>query len=249
MRMQAAVQLVYPPQCLTCDALVTTDFGLCAACWRETPFVSGLVCDCCGVPLPGEETGGPVQCDDCLAVARPWSRGRAALLYRDNARKMVMALKHGDRVDLARPAAGWLHRAARPLLAPDTLIAPVPLHWTRLIRRRYNQSALLAAALGRLADLPHCPDLLIRRRNTRSQEGRDRSARFVNVHEAFRGGCDDDRSNAQGGGQGAEGWRDWENSSSYIGSYPLNNHPVLQVGREGFSRWSNQLSKHAFGLV
>lgn len=186
MRMQAAVQLVYPPQCLTCDALVTTDFGLCAACWRETPFVSGLVCDCCGVPLPGEETGGPVQCDDCLAVARPWSRGRAALLYRDNARKMVMALKHGDRVDLARPAAGWLHRAARPLLAPDTLITPVPLHWTRLIRRRYNQSALLAAALGRLADLPHCPDLLIRRRNTRSQEGRDRAARYTNVHEAFR---------------------------------------------------------------
>ena len=57
MRLQAAVQLVYPPQCLSCDALVTTDFGLCARCWRETPFINGLVCDCCGTPLPGEGDG------------------------------------------------------------------------------------------------------------------------------------------------------------------------------------------------
>ncbi|WP_149141757.1 ComF family protein [Gemmobacter caeruleus] len=186
MRLQAAVQLVYPPQCLSCDALVTTDFGLCAKCWRDTPFVTGLVCDCCGTPLPGDDAEGAVQCDECLSIARPWSRGRAAMLYRDNARQMVMALKHGDRLDLARPVAGWMYRAAGPLLQPDTLIAPVPLHWMRLVRRRYNQSALLASGLARLADLPHCPDLLIRRRNTRSQEGRDREGRFLNVEAAFR---------------------------------------------------------------
>ncbi|RID90969.1 ComF family protein [Gemmobacter lutimaris] len=186
MGMQAAVQLVYPPQCLSCDALVTTDFGLCARCWRDTPFIAGLVCDCCGTPLPGEEGGAPVQCDDCLTIARPWGRGRAVMLYRDNARRLVMAFKHGDRLDLARPGAQWLHRAAVPLLQPDTLLAPVPLHWLRLFRRRYNQSALLAAGLARLADLPHCPDLLVRRRNTRSQEGRDREGRFRNMEDAIR---------------------------------------------------------------
>lgn len=186
MGMQAAVQLVYPPQCLSCDALVTTDFGLCARCWRDTPFIAGLVCDCCGTPLPGEESGAPVQCDDCLTIARPWGRGRAVMLYRDNARRLVMAFKHGDRLDLARPGAQWLHRAAVPLLQPDTLLAPVPLHWLRLFRRRYNQSALLAAGLARLADLPHCPDLLVRRRNIRSQEGRDREGRFRNMEDAIR---------------------------------------------------------------
>lgn len=186
MRMQAAVQLIYPPQCLCCEAQVASDFGLCGACWRETPFIAGLVCDCCGAPLPGEEAGGAVQCDDCLAIARPWARGRAAALYGGRAREMVMALKHGDRLDLTRPMAGWLHRAAAPLLSADTLLAPVPLHWMRLVRRRYNQSALLAAALARQAGQPHCPDLLIRRRNTRSQEGRDRAGRFANVEEAFR---------------------------------------------------------------
>lgn len=186
MRLQAAVRLIYPAQCLNCDALVVSEFGLCARCWRDTPFIAGLVCDSCGTPLPGDDPDEVAQCDECLAIARPWARGRAALLYRGNARKMVMALKHGDRLDLARPVAGWLARVAAPLLQPDTVIAPVPVHWLRLVRRRYNQAALLASALARQVDLPHCPDLLIRHRNTQSQEGRDRGGRFANVEAAFR---------------------------------------------------------------
>ena len=148
MGLQAVLQMIYPPQCISCDALVTSDFGLCGKCWRETPFIAGLVCDQCGTPLPGEDPGHAVHCDDCLLIARPWDQGRAALLYKDNARKMVLQMKHGDRTDLARPAAAWLHRAARPLLVPDMLLAPVPLHWFRLVKRRYNQAALLSAGLA-----------------------------------------------------------------------------------------------------
>lgn len=185
MGLQAVLHLIYPPQCLSCDALVTTDFGLCGACWRETPFITGLVCNQCGTPLPGQDTGQPEVCDDCLTIARPWSQGRAALLYRDNARHMVLALKHGDRLDLARPAANWMLRAAQPLLQPGMLVAPIPLHWLRLLKRRYNQSALLSANLAKLARLDHCPDLLQRRRHTPSQEGRDRNARFANLSDAL----------------------------------------------------------------
>jgi len=183
--MQAVLHLLYPPQCLTCDAQVATDFGLCGPCWRDTPFVSGLVCDGCGVPLLGEDEGRAEHCDDCLAIARPWSHGRAALLYKDNGRKLVLALKHGDRMDLARPAAGWLLKAARPILSPDLLVAPIPLHWTRFFKRRYNQSALLSGGLAKLAGLEHCPDLLVRRRATPSQEGRDRNGRFANVQDSI----------------------------------------------------------------
>lgn len=183
--MQAALHLVYPPQCLSCGGLVDSDFALCPDCWRDTPFITGLVCDTCGTPLPGEDTG-PVHCDDCLTLARPWAQGRAALLYRDRGRDLTLSLKHGDRTDLAPPAARWLHRAAQPILRPGMIVAPVPLHWFRLFRRRYNQSALLSAGLARLADLPHIPDLLIRSRRTPTQDGRDRDARFRNVTGAIR---------------------------------------------------------------
>ena len=183
MGLQAMLRLIYPPQCLGCDARVTSDFGLCGPCWRDTPFISGLVCDTCGIPLPGDNIGAPVHCDECLALARPWTKGRAALLYQGNGRKMVLQLKHGDRLDLAKPAGAWLLRAAKPLIRPNTLIAPVPLHWFRLLRRRYNQSALLSASLGKLAQADHCPD---RPKRTPSQGGRDRHARFENMQDAIR---------------------------------------------------------------
>lgn len=185
MTLQAAVHLVFPPQCLTCDEPVTSDFGLCANCWRQTPFIGGVVCDRCGVPLPGGEAGEVAACDDCLVIARPWAQGRAAMLYKDNGRALVLALKHGDRTDLVRPATGWLMRAAQPILQPGMLVAPVPLHWFRLLRRRYNQAALLSSAFARAARLQHCPDLLIRPRTTGSQDGRSRDGRFANMDRAL----------------------------------------------------------------
>lgn len=180
-RLQAALRLIYPPRCLTCDAAVVSDFGLCPTCWRDTVFIGGMVCDACGTPLPGDDDTEVAHCDDCMTIARPWSRGRAALIYGGNARRIVLALKHGDRQDLARPAARWMARAANPILIPGMLIVPIPLHWTRLLRRRYNQAALLANALARETGLECHPDLLVRTRRTRSQDGRGRDARFANL--------------------------------------------------------------------
>ncbi len=186
MGLQALLHTVYPPQCVACDERVTTDFGLCGACWRDTPFISGLVCDQCGTPLHGDDTGEAAQCDDCLAMHRPWQRGRAALVYAANARHMVLALKHSDRLDLARPAAAWLITAAKPILEPGMLVAPVPLHWFRLLRRQYNQAALLSAAIAKAAGLAHCPDLLLRSRHTGTQDHRDRDGRMANMAGAIR---------------------------------------------------------------
>jgi len=176
---------VYPPQCIACRAPVAEDGALCPDCWRETPFVHGLSCDTCGQPLPGRADEGAVQCDDCLTIARPWGRGRAALAYGGRAREMVLALKYRDAQHLSAPAGRWLARAAADLIRPDTLIAPVPLHWWRLFRRRYNQSALLSAALSRVVDRPHCPDLLVRTRVTGIQDGRSREGRFANLQGAI----------------------------------------------------------------
>lgn len=182
--MQMALQVLYPPRCLACGVVVDSDHGLCSACWRDTPFVDGLCCDLCGVPLPGHSDVA-VQCDDCLTVARPWNQGRAALEYRDIGRKLVLGLKHGDRHDIVRPAARWMARVARPILRPDMLIAPVPLHWLRLLRRKYNQSALLANALARETGLACCPDLLLRHRHTPVLDGKGREARFATLDAAI----------------------------------------------------------------
>ena len=116
-----------------------------------------------------------------MTNARPWSHGRTALLYRDNGRKLVLALKHGDRHDVVRPAALWMAHAAQPLLQADTLIVPVPLHWLRMVKRRFNQAALLASAVAQEVGRPCCPDVLQRPRATPSLGGLGRDARHAAV--------------------------------------------------------------------
>ncbi|KUJ77930.1 competence protein ComF [Ruegeria marisrubri] len=176
-RIQTAVELIYPPRCVGCGELVAADFGLCGACWRETPFIGGTVCDSCGTPLPGEPDGHRIECDDCMRTPRPWADGRAALLYQGLARRLVLALKHGDRPELARPAALWMAQAGREMMSDGMLIAPVPLHWSRLAKRRYNQSALLASYLARETGLSVCPDLLVRTHRTAILDGKSAEER------------------------------------------------------------------------
>ena len=177
-QLQTALRMIYPPRCLGCGTLVESDFALCGPCWRDTPFIAGAVCESCGAPQMGQRDGFRLECDDCMKMPRPWSDGRAALLYRDAARALVLRLKHADRTDLAAPAAAWMVRAGREILKPNMLVVPVPLHWSRLMKRRYNQAALLAQAVADQAGLAWCPDLLKRFKRTRTLDGKSAQQRF-----------------------------------------------------------------------
>ncbi|MCC6008416.1 MAG: ComF family protein [Rhodobacteraceae bacterium] len=172
----------YPPACIACGVPVDKPDALCGSCWAETPFVPPHACPGCALPVPQAGCSG---CDACASAPPPWERAAAVLLYQGVARALVLRLKHADRDDLARPLGLWLWRAARPHLQPGMIVAPVPLHRTRLARRRYNQSALLAAVLARHAGLEHVPDLLWRTRRTRVQDGMSREERARNLDGAI----------------------------------------------------------------
>ena len=168
---------VFPPECLSCRARVASDDGLCGPCWRDTAFITGAVCDGCGVPMHGDVQDGD-RCDDCLSIARPWAQGRAALLYKERGRALVLALKHADRHDIVKPAGRWMAKVAEEILRPDTLVAPVPLHWSRMVKRRYNQASLIGRAMASRLDASFCGDLLKRDRATASLDGKSREQRF-----------------------------------------------------------------------
>lgn len=178
-------EALYPTTCMMCEARVQDEGALCPACWATTPFLSGACCDLCALPLPGPDDG-PARCDECLDAGRPWDAARAALRYGDGARRLVLALKHGDRTELARGAARWMCRSGRDLLDPTALLVPVPVHRWRLLKRRYNQAALLAREIGRLSGVPCDPMALERHRETPSQDHRSVEDRFANVAGAIR---------------------------------------------------------------
>lgn len=195
---KAVLRMVFPSQCLACGQIVVSEANdthnrhsptdLCPECWQETQFIAGLACTRCGAPLPddGSEHHQDATCDDCLITPRPWQGGRAAVLYSGAGRKLVLTLKHGDRPDLAPALAGWLSGAVAPVIRPGMIVAPVPLHFRRLLKRRYNQSALLARHLAMARGLPHIPDLLQRNRYTSPQDHRSVTDRFANISGAIR---------------------------------------------------------------
>jgi ComF family protein len=175
---------VYPPRCLSCQEETLEPSGLCAACWAETGFIAGLTCSVCGTPIAGQSRGNET-CDTCLQSPPAFRAGKAALLYEGGGRKLALALKHGDRLDMVRPLAAWMSRAGAELIAASDLVAPVPLHWRRLLKRKYNQSSELARLVAANGGKLWIPDLLVRRRATPSQDGLDRAARFANQAGAF----------------------------------------------------------------
>ncbi|GAC1341535.1 MAG: ComF family protein [Acetobacteraceae bacterium] len=163
-----ALDLLLPPHCLTCDQPVTEPGQICPACFARTSFITPPCCERCGVPFEAADQGGLVgQCMECRADPPPWSAARAALRYDDQTKRIILPFKYGDRVETAGALAPLMARAGAALLRDADWLVPVPLHRRRLIARRYNQAALLARALSRLAGRPALLDALQRTRSTR----------------------------------------------------------------------------------
>jgi len=177
---RAGLDLLLPSHCLTCATPVEAPGRLCADCFGRTSFVTDPCCVRCGVPFASAGQGGrDMTCPGCEATPPAWRQARAALRYDDQTRRIVMPFKYGDRVEIALALAHHMRRAGITLLREAEVLVPVPLHRRRLRTRRYNQSALLAAALARLAERPAVLDALQRIRVTAplgEKSGREREA-------------------------------------------------------------------------
>jgi ComF family protein len=180
------LDLLLPPTCAACDMPVQRQGQLCAACFRLTGFVTEPCCRSCGVPFSATAQGGSERlCPGCRAAPPVFGRARAALRYDAQARRLILPFKHADRTELVATLAPHMARAGAGLLGEADLLVPVPLHRRRLFQRRYNQAALLARAIGRIAHLPVLPDALLRLRATASLGEKSAEQRTAEVADAF----------------------------------------------------------------
>ncbi len=179
-----ALDFILPPRCLVCGAPVDRQGGVCPLCWRELSFIAPPFCCRCGLPFASDQLAG-AECGACIQRPASFARARAVLVYDEASRFLVARLKYADQTYAAPSYGPWLARAGAELLADATLLAPVPLHRWRLLRRRYNQAALLADAVQRACAVSYCPDLLLRHRQTSPQVGLSAEARQRNVAGAF----------------------------------------------------------------
>jgi len=178
------VDLVLPPTCLACRKPVGAAGGLCPDCWARMGFIERPFCERLGTPFP-HDLGGALLSPAAIVDPPAYERARAVARYSDVARDLVQLLKYGDRLDLTQPLGRWMARTGAELLIDADALIPVPLHWTRLWQRRFNQSAALAHAISKIAGVPVADHVLNRTRATPPQVGLAREERARNVAGAF----------------------------------------------------------------
>jgi ComF family protein len=180
------LNLVLPPHCVACDQPVDAPGLLCADCFRETGFITDPFCLRCGVPFAAAALGGVDRlCPACRAIPPLFHRARAAFRYDAQGRRLILPFKHADRTDIAVALAPHMARAGAIVLREADLLVPVPLHRMRLFRRRYNQAALLATAVGRIAGRPCSLDALVRHRATVPLGEKSAAERSVELTDAI----------------------------------------------------------------
>lgn len=180
----AIADVLVPPLCLACHGRLSTHDALCPKCWSGIDFIRAPLCDRLGLPMP-YDTGAPMISAAAAAKPPAYDRARAVARFDKVMRTLVHDLKFHDRHDARRLFGRWLAEAGSELLVDADLIVPVPLTRTRLLSRRFNQSAILAHEVARVAHVKVEPLALLRVRATKPQVGLSREQRRQNVAGAF----------------------------------------------------------------
>jgi ComF family protein len=181
----ALADFLWAPVCIHCEAATDRSHGLCGRCWGQLAFIERPYCERLGTPF-AVDLGAKLLSPAAIANPPAYGRARFVCRYDAIARRLVQRLKYGDRMELARFLGPMMARAGGEILAEAEAIVPIPLHRFRFWRRQFNQALTLGKAVAGQAGLPLEPDLLVRRKSTKSQVGLTRTERAANVTGAFK---------------------------------------------------------------
>ena len=187
-----AVDTILPPRCVISGEIVEHQGMISGKSWAGLDFIADPMCKTCGLPFDYDidfqtalNSSNETLCADCLKGKPEFQTARAVLRYNDASQNLILSFKHGDHMHLVRAFIPWLEKAGGEMLAQADIITPVPLHYWRLVKRRYNQAALISRALAQASRKFHVADLLIRKRVTPPQGHLKFKQRAKNVRRAF----------------------------------------------------------------
>ena len=140
-------------------------------------------------PICRQEASSPSGCcQNCALELFQPQRGEGFIalgFYGGKLEKAIKALKFEHTTSLATLFAREMARVVRQQGWQIDLVCAVPLHWTRLLQRGYNQSGLIARRLAKELACPY-EQVLSRPKKTRQQAKLSRLERQNNVRHAFK---------------------------------------------------------------
>ena len=164
--------------------------SFCPTCLRSIRTIHSPLCACCGLPFH-TPTGPDHLCYKCQTQPPTFHQARAWAFYQTSdstpqpLSNAIQHFKYNRRLHAGKMLAK-LGAVQNPFMEQTyDLIIPVPLHIKRLRWRGFNQSLLLAQAIGHDKQIPVDPFLLKRVRPTVPQIELNEKERKNNVRGAF----------------------------------------------------------------
>jgi competence protein ComFC len=180
----ALADFVFPRICCGCgERIIEAERLVCAECEALIEPLRLPLCRVCGA----EDAAVEPPCDDCPPRPIFFDAARATTEFHGVAKTVIERFKYSERMEYAPLMASRMASVFGrefPTLHVD-IIVPVPLHAARQRERGYNQSWLLARALGEELAFEAEPNLLRRTRATPSQTRLNRRERASNMKDAF----------------------------------------------------------------
>lgn len=175
---------IFPPRCAVCRRILPpgTKPEICRECEKELPRIEDPRCEVCGKPM-NSEFAMP-WCADC-ANGRYFEKCFVPFRHADGVRRAITNMKYYDRPSRSRYFAGEIAKEMGDF-RPD-FITFVPQDAKTDRERGYNQTRLIARALGKLLKVP-VRTALRRSPYGRHQVGLSGSERRKNARQLFRPG-------------------------------------------------------------
>jgi len=186
--MASLFRLVLHEACPLCGAHLGVPGGetCCLSCQNDLPLIRSPLCIRCGIPFPSPE-GEDHICGTCLLDPPPFSKARSLGRYEGPLHDAIHRFKYRRMIPLGEALGKFMGNLSMPGISWTAfdVVVPVPLHERKLRARGFNQSAVLAKALGRVAALPLDVFSFRKIRETRPQTFLSAEERVKNVRRAF----------------------------------------------------------------
>ncbi len=179
------IDTVFPAKCLTCEVKTDKANLFCFSCWNSLTFISDPRCSICGSPFPIKMEKNSI-CPYCIEEKPSYDMARSVLRFDHRSEHLIHNFKYYDKTEATKTITNMMIKAYGEAMSKIDIVSAVPMHQSKLRKRKYNQAAVLANEIAKTSDKPYKPEILIKSKDSISQSGLSKEERKENVKNTFK---------------------------------------------------------------
>lgn len=181
---KSLLNLLFPNKCIICDSYSSQN-KICGECWGNCSFITKPYCALCSYPFEYDNDENSI-CGHCIANKPKYDKAISVFKYDKYSKEIIHKFKYNDQLHILDYFIGLMLNMGKEVIYQSDVIIPVPMHKYKLLKRGYNQSALLAMKLSSKLKIKYLPQALIKTDNTIPQAELKKDDRIKNVKNSFK---------------------------------------------------------------